>query len=105
MTGSGDARVSATATEWRRESRYYRRTPGLGWLLGLLLIPLLLGLIGWGTLGKPKVSVSAPSISVTAPSLSVPSLNFAGLSILRNGNDITLTGNLPDLNAKTALLN
>ena len=63
MTGSGDARVSATATEWRRESRYYRRTPGLGWLLGLLLIPLLLGLIGWGTLGKPKVSVSAPSIS------------------------------------------
>ena len=104
MTGSGNARVSATATEWRRESRYYRRTPGLGWLLGLLLIPLLLGLIGWGTLGKPKVSVSAPSISVTAPSLSVPSLNFAGLSILRNGNDITLTGNLPDLNAKTALL-
>ena len=38
MTGSGDARVSATATDWRRESRYYRRTPGLGWLLGLLLI-------------------------------------------------------------------
>ena len=105
MTGSGDARVSATATEWRRESRYYRRTPGLGWLLGLLLIPLLLGLIGWGTLGKPKVSVSTPSVSVSAPSLSVPSLNFAGLSILRNGNDFTLTGNLPDLNAKTALLN
>jgi peptidoglycan-binding protein ArfA len=71
----------------------------------LLLIPLLLGLIGWGTLGKPKVSVSAPSVSVTAPSLSVPSLNFSGLSILRNGNDFTLTGSLPDLNAKTALLN
>ena len=55
MTGSDDARVSATATEWRTESRYYRRPPGWGWLLGLLLIPLLLGLIGWGTLSKPKV--------------------------------------------------
>ena len=104
MTGSGDARVSATATEWRRESRYYRRTPGLGWLLGLLLIPLLLGLIGWGTLGKPKVSVSTPSVSVTAPSLSVPSLSFAPLSIIRNGNDFTVSGELPDLSAKTSLL-
>lgn len=47
MTGSDDVRVSASATEWRRESRYFRRSPGLGWLLGLLLIPLLLGLIGW----------------------------------------------------------
>jgi peptidoglycan-binding protein ArfA len=105
MTGSGDARVSATATEWRRESRYYRRKPGLGWLLGLLLVPLLLGLIGWGTLGKPKVSVSTPSVSITAPSLSVPSLNFAPLSIIRNGNDFTLTGDLPDLSVKTSLLN
>lgn len=108
MTGSDDARVSATATEWRTESRYYRRPPGWGWLLGLLLIPLLLGLIGWGTLSKPKVSVSTPSIGITAPSISVPSLpslNFAPLSILRNGNDFTLTGDLPDLNVKTALLN
>jgi peptidoglycan-binding protein ArfA len=104
MTGSGDARVNATATEWRRETRYYRRTPGLGWLLGLLLIPLLLGLIGWGTLGKPKVSVSTPSVSITAPSLSVPSLNFAPLSIIRNGNDFTLSGDLPDLSVKTSLL-
>ena len=36
---------------------------------------------------------------------SLPSLNFAPLSILRNGNDFTLTGDLPDLNVKTALLN
>lgn len=103
MTGPDDARVSATATEWRRESRFYRRSPGLGWLLGLLLIPLLLGLIGWGTLGKPKVSVSTPSVSITAPSLSVPSLNFAPLSIIRNGNDFTLSGDLPDLSVKTSL--
>ena len=72
MAGSDDARVNAAATEWRTESRYYRRSPGLGWLLGLLLIPLLFGWLGWGAL-KPKVNIGAPSISVTAPSLSVRS--------------------------------
>lgn len=103
MTGSQDAKVSATATEWRTESRYYRRSPGLGWLLGLLLIPLLFGWIGWGAI-KPKVTVNAPSISVTAPSVSVPSLNLAPLSILRNGRDFTLSGILPDLASKNSLL-
>ena len=103
MTGSGEARVSATTTEWRAESRYYRRSPGWGWLLGLLLIPLLFGWLGWGAL-KPKVNISAPSISVTAPSVSMPSLNFSPLSILRNGNDFTLSGILPDLSVKNSLL-
>lgn len=103
MTGSDDARVSTTATEWRTESRFYRRSPGLGWLLGLLLIPLLFGWLGWGAL-KPKVNISAPSVSVTAPSLSVPGLNLAPLSIQRNGNDFTLTGELPDLATKNSLL-
>lgn len=101
MTGSGDARVSATATEWRTESRYYRRSPGLGWLLGLLLIPLLFGWLGWGAL-KPKLDVHAPDVSVSGPNL--PKLNFSPLSILRNGNDFTLSGILPDLNVKEKLL-
>ena len=64
MTGSGNERVSATATEWRTESRYYRRSPGWGWLLGLLLIPLLFGWLSWGAL-KPTVNVSAPGVGVT----------------------------------------
>lgn len=103
MTGSGNARASATATEWRTESRYYRRSPGWGWLLGLLLIPLLFGWLGWGAL-KPKVSVSTPSVSVTAPSVAMPSLNLSPLSILRNGKDFTLAGILPDLASKNSLL-
>lgn len=103
MTGSGDNRVSATATEWRTESRYYRRSPGPGWLLGLLLIPLLFGWLGWGAL-KPKVDVTAPSIGVTAPNVSLPSLNFSPLSIVRNGKDFTLTGILPDLASKNSLI-
>jgi len=103
MTGSGHARSGATATEWRTESRFYRRSPGWGWLLGLLLIPLLFGWLGWGAL-KPTVNISAPSISATAPNVSLPSLNLSPLSILRNGKDFTLTGILPDLSAKNSLL-
>ncbi len=112
MTGSGDTRLSttasATATEWRTESRYYRRPPGWGWLLGLLLIPLLFGWLGWGAL-KPKADISppdlsAPSISASVPSVAAPSLNFSPLSILRNGRDFTLSGILPDLSSKNALM-
>ena len=103
MTGSGDARVTATTTGWHTESRYYRRSPGLGWLLGLLLIPLLFGWLGWGAL-KPKVDINAPSINATAPNLSVPGLNFSPLSLLRNGKDWTLSGILPDLASKNSLM-
>lgn len=83
MTGSGEKRVTATATEWRTESRYYRRSPGLGWLLGLALIPLLLGWLGWGVL-KPKVpdiNLTAPSVSVSVPSVSVPSVSVPSVSV------------------------
>lgn len=76
MTGSGEKRVTATATEWRTESRYYRRSPGLGWLLGLALVPLLLGWLGWGVL-KPKT----PDLNVTAPSVSVPSVSIPSVSV------------------------
>lgn len=101
MTGSGESRVSATATEWRTESRFYRRSPGTGWLLGLLLIPLLFGWLGWGAL-KPKLDVNAPDISISGPKM--PSLNFSPLSIFRNGKDFSLTGMVPDLNVKEKLL-
>ncbi len=103
MTGSDDARVSGTATEWRAESRYYRRAPGWGWFLGLLLVPLLFGWLSWGAL-KPPATISAPSVNVTAPNVSMPSLNFSPLSILRSGNDFTLSGILPDLSVKNSLL-
>ena len=108
MTGSGDTRVGTTATEWRTESRYFRRSPGWGWLLGLLLIPLLFGWLGWGAV-KPKVDVSAPdisapSVSVSAPGVATPSMSLSPLSILRNAQDFTRSGILPDLSSKNALM-
>ena len=83
MTGSGEKRATAAATEWRTESRYYRRSPGLGWLFGLALIPLVIAWLGWAVF-KPKVpdanlvpdvNLSAPSMSVSVPSISVPSVS------------------------------
>lgn len=101
-----------TITGWRQATRYYRRKPGLGWWLALLAIPLLLGLLGWGVLGKSdkEVDLTLPTVSptvtlpeVTAPTVALPNA-LAPLSILRNGNDVTLNGELPDLAAKTSLL-
>jgi len=111
MPGSDETRT----TEWRTVSRFYRRPPGLGWLLGLAAVPLLLGAIGYHALPKAHVgvpsasspSVSAPSLpnaTVSAPNVNTPGLSFAPLSLVRNGNDITLSGVLPDGAARAALL-
>ena len=75
--------------------------------------PVAAGLFGWGVLDKSKkdVDLTMPSVSpigtlpsVTAPNVNLPSLSWGALSILRNGNDVTLTGDLPDEAAKTSLL-
>lgn len=111
MPGSDETR---TITGWRQATRYYRRTPGLGWLLALLAIPLLLGLLGWGVLGKSDkdVDLTLPTVSptvtlpeLTTPNVNVPTLSWGALSLLRNGNDVTLTGVLPTEAAKTSFLN
>jgi peptidoglycan-binding protein ArfA len=104
-----------STTEWRTASRFYRRPPGLAWLIGLVAVPLLLGLIGYHAL--PKAYVSAPSVgapSVSAPSLpnatanapnvNAPALPFAPLSLVRDGNNITISGDLPDAAARASLL-
>lgn len=102
-------------TGWRKVSRFYRRPPGFGWLLALTAIPLLLALIGLAMADRSKLEVTAPDIAditapvIAAPPLSVPNANgpglsFAPLSILRNGNVITLNGELPDFATRTGLL-
>ena len=111
MAGSEEIR---TTTQTRRDSRFYRKPPGLGWLLSLLLIPLLLGALGYATRDKSAdVDLTAPTVdatatltapTATAPNVNVPGLSFAPLSITRNGNDWNLSGDLPDAAAKTSLL-
>lgn len=97
-----DPDETQTITGWRTASRFYRKTPGLGWLLAVLAIPLLLGLVGWVALDKSDVR-SGPTLPSASPSASGPAVAGA-LSIQRRGNDVTLAGELPDPAAKTNLL-
>ena len=116
MSDSGDTR---TITGWRPAAKFYRKPPGLGWLLAVVAVPLLLGLIGWSAMDRsgggtaltlpsvdPAATLSAPGANAAAPTpkTSAPNLTFAPLAITRNDNDITLTGDLPDDAAKTALV-
>jgi peptidoglycan-binding protein ArfA len=91
----------------RRAPRAYRRSLGLTWLIGLVVIPLLIAAIGYAAYDRPR-SGSGPSGAV--PSLTpsnksgAPKLSLAPLSISRNGNNITLSGDFPDDSAKAALM-
>jgi peptidoglycan-binding protein ArfA len=115
-----DSEDTRTITGYRTASRFYRKPPGLGWLLALLAIPLLLGWMGWSGLHRsggeinqtlpsvePTATLSAPSVSgpnANAPNVNAPGLSFAPLSIVRSGNGFTLNGDLPDIDAKNKLL-
>lgn len=116
MSDSGDTR---TITGRRPATGFYRKPPGLGWLLAVIAVPLLLGLIGWSGVDRsgsgaaqtlpsvdPSATLTAPGANAVAPTptASAPNLAFAPLSITRNGNDITLTGDLPDDAVKAAVL-
>jgi peptidoglycan-binding protein ArfA len=120
MSGSDEDR---TITDWRTDSRLYRRKPGLGWILALIAIPLLLALIGLGTLSgsKKDVDLAVPSVpasatltvpsgpamkgpAMTGPDANAPDAGFAPFSILRGGNGFNLAGELPDMDMKNSLL-
>ena len=98
MPGSGKI---GTTHVWRR--RFYRRPAGVGWVLALALVPLLLAGLGFGV--SNRSDSNGPNLtlpSINGPKL--PGLSFSPLSILRNGNAFTLTGDLPDVGARASLI-
>jgi peptidoglycan-binding protein ArfA len=112
MAGSDDA---PDATQWRKISKFYVRFPGLPWLIGLIVIPLLLAVIGYGTLGRTPWQATGPTgalptLQVPKPSAgpantpTIPPVSLAPVSIARSGNDIKLSGDMPTAEAKEALL-
>jgi peptidoglycan-binding protein ArfA len=122
MAGSDADRTA----ERRTDSKFYRRQPGLGWLLAFLAIPALLALIGWAGLDRsakdlelttpsvnPSATLTVPSsASAATTSAAMPAGGYAPFSIVRNGNvgdpagvkGFTLTGELPDESTKASLL-
>jgi peptidoglycan-binding protein ArfA len=108
------------------DSKFYRRQPGLGWLLALLIIPALIALIGWAGTdrsdGNPVLTAPSvnPSATLTTPAsppaptttAGMPAGGYAPFSIVRNGNvgdpagamGFTVSGEVPDEATKTSLI-
>jgi peptidoglycan-binding protein ArfA len=116
VAGSEEER---TVTDWRTESRFYRRKPGAGWLLAFLAVPVLLALIGLGGFGTggsnsdaltpPTVDPTATlSVTAAAPAPSsteaVPQGDYPAWSIIRSGNEFRIAGEVPDAATKTGLI-
>ncbi len=109
MGGSGNP---PDATEWRRISKFYRRFPGLPWLIGLIVIPLLLAVIGHCDVDRAPSAANGPTgvlptLNAPAPSGGAPTISavtLAPVSITRSGNDIKLSGDMPSPEAKRSLL-
>ncbi len=84
-----------------------RRSLRLSWLIGLVIIPLLIAVIGHFALdrgGTAHGPAAAPPTSTPSSTSRAPELSLAALSITRNGNAITVTGDFPDDTAKAALM-
>jgi len=96
---------TAAATDSRQAPVSRWRSLGLPWLIGVVVIPLLIAAIGYGELDGSR-SASSGALATLGPSgkRGAPKMNLAPLSIVRNANDITLTGDFPDDSAKAILL-
>ncbi len=112
MGGSDEA---PEATEWRPTSKFYRRFPGLPWLISLIVIPLLLAVIGYGGLDRSRPEATGPTgalPTLNAPTPprgapktpSIPAVSLTPVSIIRSGKDIKLSGDFPSAEAKASLL-
>lgn len=109
MTELSDANESDSPHEWRRTSRYYLKPAGRAWLAGLLLIPLLFGWLATGPLNT-KMGAGASHVGAPAPSspgIPAPPPSNAGpraVTVVRDGNDVTLGGPVGDLGVSISLL-
>jgi peptidoglycan-binding protein ArfA len=102
----GSGKTAAT-TYSGRPPAFFRKAPGLPWLICLVVIPLLIAAIGYvafdrpGFAGGPSRALPTPAPSSTS---AAPKIALAALSISRSGNNITLSGAFPDDSAKAALI-
>lgn len=80
--------------------RFYRRPPGAGWLAALIAVPLLLALIGSVGFGGTDNSLPLTAMSSSATLSPVngarASVVMAPLSLQRSGDDVVLSGQVPD---------
>lgn len=95
--------MARSAPQWRRVTKFYRRPLGLAWLVALVVIPLLLGAIGYGMQDRPASWATGPTSEVS-PLTRPPAITWAPAAVVRDGNNITLSGEFPDQKARAALV-
>ncbi len=104
--GAGLRQATAT-TGSRRAPEFHRPSLGLPWLIALVVIPLLIAAIGYGAFERhPSAHGPAGAHPKVTPSSrsGAPKFSLAPLSITRNGNNISVSGDFPDDTAKAALM-
>jgi peptidoglycan-binding protein ArfA len=111
MADSGEAPKTTQRPETTQRPtavKSYWRPFGLPWVIGLVVIPLLLGIIGYGVTHRTRPQANSPSSALTtlgpasSPDIrpSIAPVSLAPVSIVRSGKDITLRGDFPDAKAK-----
>jgi peptidoglycan-binding protein ArfA len=104
---AADLRQAAATADTRRDPEFNRRSRGLLWLIAVAIIPLLLAAIGYGAFDRSRPAngpIGAPPTPVPTRTSGAPKFSLAPLSITRNGNAVTLSGDFPDDSAKAALM-
>ncbi len=105
---AGVGQAPAPPTDARRTPKFQRQPLGLAWFIGLVAIPLLIAVIGYGAYERPEAVTGPtgdlPTLTATSGTPSVPAMSLSLLSISRSGNTITLIGDFPDDTAKAALM-
>ena len=96
------------ATSEPGASRLYRRPPGAGWLVALIVVPLALALLGTGGWNQPADSLPLTGVSARATPVATDAARstvlMAPLSLQRSGNDVVLSGQVPDELSRTFAL-
>ena len=89
-------------------ARFYRRPPGAGWLAALIAVPLALALIGSGGGNQSDESLALPEISPQATLARTDGARagvlMAPLSLQHSGDDVVLSGQVPDELSRTFAL-
>lgn len=101
MTTDPDETPNApVGTRSHRAVKLYRRPLGVAWVVAAVLIPLLLAAIGYGV--HQSRHAALPQLTETGTPSSTPS-GFSVVSITRKGDQITMQGELPSVDARNAL--
>ncbi len=104
IVGSGvDLRQAPADTDLGRDPELHGHSLGLPWMIAVMVIPLLIAAIGYSAFERPQ-SAHGPGGAARTSRPAAAKLSLAPLSITRNGNSVTLSGDFPDDSAKAALL-